>query len=111
MTYVQEFFLMTDPRCECGKVPSQGERFDRAKHCVECTKRLRRGGDRIQQKKEAAKRPLPCVFLGHLEARARCNCPRKDVRYCDYGLGKVTQEKDCEDCEYYMGDDPNGDTP
>ena len=51
------------------------------------------------------------MFLGHLEARARCNCPRKDVRYCDYGLGSVTQEKDCEDCNYYIGDDPNGDTP
>lgn len=51
------------------------------------------------------KRPLPCVFLGQLVKKARCECPRKDIRVCDKGYGWVQQVGACEICESYEVDD------
>lgn len=48
--------------------------------------------------------PLPCVHLGRLVERAGCNCPRKDWRRCDAGLGTVRQTDQCEACAQYVAD-------
>jgi hypothetical protein len=52
----------------------------------------------------AARRPLPCVYLGPVTERAGCLCPRRDRRRCDRGHGDVRQAVECESCPDYEPD-------
>lgn len=53
-------------------------------------------------------RELPCIHLGSLVQKARCSCPRKDIRKCDLLNKNVTQEQNCEVCMSYEMDDMAG---
>jgi hypothetical protein len=52
----------------------------------------------------AVRRALPCVYLGKLVLRARCLCPRLDLRHCDKGHGQVSQVGACEMCGDYAAE-------
>lgn len=49
-------------------------------------------------------RELPCIHLGSLVQKARCSCPRKDIRNCDLLKKEISQERNCEICMHYEPD-------
>ncbi len=53
----------------------------------------------------AVRRSLPCLHLGTLLERKACLCPRRDVRHCDRGHGRVSQVAECELCPDYEADE------
>jgi hypothetical protein len=61
-------------------------------------------GQPIPPDPRVIKRPLPCIYLGALVLRARCSCPRQDMRQCDKGHGKISQMGACETCPDYQAD-------
>jgi hypothetical protein len=57
----------------------------------------------------AARRPLPCVHLGHEVERANSTCRRFDRRQCRKGHGVVWQGGACEGCGDYQARDGGDD--
>lgn len=62
---------------------------------------------RVEAQAHPVRRPLECLNLGKLIARAACACPRRDVRECTAGHGSVTAAGECEVCPDYVADGPD----
>lgn len=53
---------------------------------------------RVRKSKPVVLRPLPCINLGAVVARAGSCCPRNNTHTCNAGRGNVKPAIECETC-------------